>query len=485
MDSPGENICAPPLVNWNIKHLLILFAAAPFVFLMVKLGYREALAGVLFIFFIFLALEYPKLGIAFFFAILMLDFNPSTYHYHPDSIFTIFLKSDLYVPLHLFTASGLIAGWLLNRMFVRASSMKASKLHLPLILLLLWMAVAQLQFPLRGGSISGTLISYKFFYNFLLFFIIYRYLKSESDVRTVFLVIIAGISLTFIYGLVKLITGDYTQSGLRIFLLGSEQVQLLHLFGIFALMAGLEKKVRFPLIFGILIYLVCIVQVFFSTSRASMMGALVTIVVVMFLRFRTKKLVLISIPVILLIVALTFNFILGKAGDAASQVAGLTFERIESISIENADLSIIFRFLSYPSALMAALQHPILGVSFNQGYYMEVLGIRYYTQTLDNTFLKLALSTGFPGAILYISCLVVVYRTGFTLAKRINPGMNRAMLISLIGVAAMSNTLDFFQTNIAFMRAAPMLIFAWAAIMKINALNPNTKNAAKPSVPKF
>ncbi|NQS97045.1 MAG: O-antigen ligase family protein [candidate division Zixibacteria bacterium] len=477
MDISSGNIVVPQPARWNFKYLLILFAAVPFVFLMVKLGYREALAGALFFFFIFLALEYPKVGIAMFFGILMLDFNQSTYHYHPNSIFTIFVKSDSYVTLHLFTASGLICGWLLNTMFIGASSLKASKLHLPFIILILWMAAAQLQYPFKGGSIAGTIISYKLFYSLLLFFIIYRYWESEKDVRTVFYLIIAGISLTFIYGLVKLITGDFTHWGLRVFLLGSEQVQILHLLGIFALMAGLEKSVRFPFTIGILVYLICIVQVFFSTSRASLMGALVTLLVVLFLRFRSKKLALLSIPVIILIAVLTLNFILGGAGDMTSRAAGLAFERIESISVENADMSIIFRFLSYPSALKAALQHPILGATFNQGYYIEALGFSSFTQTLDNTYLKLALSAGFPSAILYITCIVIFYRTGFKLLKRIGRGMNRVMLISLIGVGTMFNILDFFQTNIAFIRATPMLMFAWAAVMKLSALNPEEEIA--------
>ena len=185
-----------------------------------------------------------------------------------------------------------------------------------------------------------------------------------------------------------------------------------------------------------------------------------------------RKLFLLFIPVALIILGLGLNLYISQSKGSASRAAGYALERLETMSIQEADLSIVFRFLSYPAAFKTAMQNPLFGITFNKGYYVEMLGVQSYVRALDNSYLKIMLSAGIPALILYITCMIVIYKTGFRLSKRITSGMSRVMLISFLGTAVLHNILDFFQTNFAFARAMPLVVFAWAGIMKFNALYP-------------
>ena len=473
MSSNVQNIILTEPEKWNLKHLLILAALLPFIVIYIKAGYRESLAGVLFVFFVILSIEAPRACIALFFIFLTLDMNPSTYHYHPKSLFYIGLAEKFFFPLHMFYAFGIITGWTMKIAIVGADRLKRSLLHLPLMALIVWIGLAQFKYAVVEGEVMGAMAGMKSVVSLLLFYYFYRQIEDEKQLKTMFYILLAGLSLTFFIGYFRLFNDQYTQMGLRIFILWNEQVQMLHLLGLFALMAGFEKNVRFPLIAGIIIYVACVIQIFLSTSRATLVGAAVAIVIMMLFRFKHRKLAILIVPLFIVIFGAAVVGIITKFGGSGAEVAQMSMSRLQTMNIDNADLSVLFRLFSYQSALITALDNPIIGVSFNAGYYMDVLGISYYTTILDNTYLKLALSAGFPAAIIYIVCLVVLYRTSYRLLDRIPAGMMRVILLTSVGVMATANTIDLFQTNLAFLRVMPMITLCWAAVMKLNYLYPD------------
>ncbi|MBC8277089.1 MAG: O-antigen ligase family protein [FCB group bacterium] len=476
MNSQIQNISLPKTVKWNLKHLLILVLMIPFIMIYHKLGYRESLAGIMFLFFLVLSVEAPRACIAIFFVLLTMDMNPSTYHYNPLSIFYIQINETLFYPLHMFYSFGILTGWFMRIAVIGEKPLKWSPLHLPLLLLILWMGLAQFRYALFEGEFIGAAARMKNAISMLLFFYFYRNIATEKQIRTIFYLLLLGLSLTFFVAYFRFFTEQYSQMGRRIFILWNEQVQMLHFFGLFALLAGFEKKIRFPLTAGIIVYAACIIQTVLSTSRATLMGSAVAILVVLLYRFKHKKIALIAVPFFVAVLAAGIFLIMSKFGGSGAEVAQLSASRLESMDIDNADLSVIFRFFSYQSAFQMALQNPILGISFNSGYYMNILGLNYYTTILDNTLLKLAMAAGFPAAILYIVCMFVLYRTAYKLLDRIPAGIQRVLLLSSVGVMAMANTIDNFHTNIAFLRVMPMVALCWAAIMKLNHFYPEKEN---------
>jgi O-antigen ligase len=263
------------------------------------------------------------------------------------------------------------------------------------------------------------------------------------------------------------LTNNYYQWGLRLFILWNEQVQMLHLMGMFALLAGLEKKLRFPLFAGIVIYLLCVFQVFLSTSRAVLVGTGATFLFTMLLRFWHRKIAWLGIPLFAIIVVFLLVYLKALMNEMAVKATSITLERLQTMSLQNADLSVLFRLFSYQSALQTALQHPFLGICLNSGYYLEIFGVKYFTTILDNTFLKLALSAGFPSLLFYLVCLFVIYKYSFKTLKKVDSGMDRAVLLSLISVVCMANVVEFFHSNIFFLRVMPMVTFAWAGLMRL------------------
>lgn len=480
MSSQVQNISLPQPVKWNLKHLLILLLMIPFVIIYDRLGYRESLAGVLFLFFLVLSIEAPRACMAIFFILLTLDMNPSTYHYNPLSIFYIRLTEKSFFPLHMFYSFGILTGWFLRIAVVGEKPMKRSPLHLPLMLLIFWMGLAQFNYALVSGELLGAASKMKNAVSFLLFYYFYRHILTEKQMKTVFYLLLMGLSLTFFFGYFRLFTDQYTQMGLRIFILWNEQSQMLHLFGLFALLAGFEKKIRFPLAAGIIIYAACIIQIVLSTSRATLLGSAVTIIVVLLYRFKYKKFALLAVPLFVAALAAAIFLVISKFGGSGAEVAQLSASRLQTMDLNNADLSVIFRFFSYQSALETALKNPILGISFNAGYYMNIMGFNYFTTILDNTLLKLFLAAGFPAAILYLVCMFVLYRTAYKLLDRIPSGIQRVLLLASVGAMAMANTIDNFHTNIAFLRVMPMVTFCWAVIMKLDYLYPDKNGGETP-----
>lgn len=471
MTESSENILALPAEKWSLKHLMVLLVSVPILMIMVKTGFREALFAVLSLLFFILSLESPKTGIGLLFVLILLDPNPSTRYISSESIFALKTIKNIYIPVNVLFETMLLCGWFLSSFVLRLKKSGHSSLHLPLLIFIGWMTLTQTISVLRGGSLSPYII----FMTFALFYFYYDTLKTRADIIRIMNIIIATLVILLIYSYIKLFMGQVTQVGLKLYLLGSEPVQLLNILGIFALAAGMEKKIRFPLFAGIAVYFICLVQIFFSSSRATFTGSIFCLLLVLFLKLRKNKYALLGAIAALVVIAVLLIAALSQFGGVRGELMTQGFERMSSISAQTEDLAIIFRYLAFPAALKASLKHPILGGGFSEGFYINVFSKNFYATAIDNTYIKLALSTGFPGLILYIICLFILYKTGFSLLNIIEPGFPRCVLITLLATAVMSNYVDMFQVNLAFYRALPVVIFAWAGIMRLNSIYGNSR----------
>ncbi len=456
--------------SWSYKRLVILVFALPFLLLMFKFGYREVFHAALALLFFVFSIELPIMSIGMFLLLLVLDLNPSSHYVNEESFFTLKFGGDNLFPVSVLFALAILMGWVFSVAAQKTRKLQFSPMHRPLLAFILWLALVLTINLLRSHYYKGwvTLIA------FGLFFVYYDSLKTKEQVRKVFTVLVAALALVLIYSYFCLFTNQFSQAGLKIYILGTEPAQILNLLGIFALTLGLEKNLRFPLAAGILLYIACLVQIFFSTSRANLTGSIFCLFFILFLRFRKNRIVLLTsfaLLIIALAILITSFSQLGVGGAAVEQGV----KRLSSISTETGDLALIFRMLSYPASLKASLKHPIFGGGFDQGFFIEILEKKFYTTTLDNTHLKLALAAGFPAALLYILCLVVLYKVGISILNRIEPGYYRCMTLSLIAIAALATFVDLFQYNPAFYRATAVVTFAWAGIMRMNyeyKLNP-------------
>ena len=453
-------------VRWKWKHLFITLCLLPFLAVLWKFGYKESLAIFLLVFSMFLAIETPKTGVMFLTVLLAFDMNPSTLDLIPNSIFT-FIIDDKLIPIHFFSEIGLISGWVVKRSFIPSKKLKFTPAHYFFLMMILWIILAQISSILRGGSVMGALFGSRMLISFGLFLYIYDVIDTEEELIKLFLLVVISISITFLVGLFRLITDNYVEFGQRKFYLYKEQVQILHVLGLFALVAGLDKRIKFPMVAGAVIYLLCILHIFFSTSRAILVGAFATILLILFLKIKNKVVFIISIAMLAGLTLLAFNYFTNEISGVAGKVASGSIERLSTMSIENADLSVVFRLLSYTSAFNTAVDNPLLGIGFTTGYYLEMFGMRYRTGILDNTYLKYALSAGFPLLILYFCYLFTLYRSGIRLMKKYRSGIINVIVLCCIGVQCMGNVVDLFMSNFAYMRAMFFIVFMNAILMKL------------------
>ena len=431
----------------------------------------------------FLAIEAPKLGIAMFFILLSFDMNPSTWHYEIDSVFAFVMGKKLIVPLHLFYELGLIIGWVIRKNLIVEEKFHFTLAHLLICLMLFWMMLGQLNNMLQGAGMISSLAFVRVTFQYLLFFYFFDTIKNEKDVRTFTYIILAGLSLTLFVGIFRFATDTYIQWGLRKFFLWKEQVHMIHMLGLFALLAGIEKKVKLHFLFGFLIYFLCMMQIFLSTARSVFVGAAATIGLLLFLKIKNKLFYIVAVVLIVVVIFVSMNYVSQGMSGAASQVASGSLDRLTTMSFTDADLSVIFRFISYQSAFLTALKNPVLGIGFNTGYYIDLFGMKYFTRILDNTYLKFALSAGFPLLFLYLVYLVIIYRMGIKLLKHYSSGIMSVIVLTCIGVQSMGNTVDLFESNFAFFRIMPLIIFTNAVLAKLYFMRKNTTESGKFNTP--
>lgn len=457
-------------IKWHYKHLLLLLFCVPFYLIIYKYNLSFGLAAFSYCLFFILSFLNPKAGIFLFFIMLLSDQNPDSWHYDPDSIFTFVINFEANLPLHIFYELGMLSGWLLGAFFKEKSIIKKSPLHSTLIIFLLWIFLTSLQQPLRGGSLTGVFFGQRFWLNYFMFFYMFEILDSKEDLKKTFLIIIAVLFYTFFYGFFKLVTDDYTQWGLRVFILYIEQVQLLNVLGLFALIYGLEKKQRIYLLAGIPIYTITIIQLFLSTSRASLLGGIAALIVALFSGTKSKKNFLLIVFLLVIIFIFIFNYLSNDSTDTTGKIAMYSLARFQTMSGESADLSVIFRFLSYTEAIIQTAKSPLIG--WGPGYELTInlMGLDYTTPILDNSYLKIALMSGVPGLVFYLIVFILVYIMAFRLLKSDLTHLEKSLLLTAVGIIVMSNTTSMFQSNFSFMRVNAIISFAMVFIAKMYML---------------
>lgn len=463
-------------IKWNYRHLLLVPLLIPFIIILWKFDYHTALALFSFCFFLVLTLEAPKAALAAAFAILALDMNPSTCEYDPDSIFTFIISGRNRIPLHLFFEAGMLTGWLISRGLETKFRLKLTFFHWIILALAGWMCLGQINLILNGFNPLKAVFALRHILSYLMFFFIFDVLEDEKDIKTIFYIVVLGILVTFFVGFFRLATDQYIQWGFRRFYLWHEQVQTMHLLGLFALLAGMEKQVKFPFLAGLAIYLACLVQTFLSTSRAVLVGTLITLLLVLFLKIKSKTMFFVTSALFIVAMFFSIDYLTSKITGAVNEVAVESMDRIKAINPEEADYSVLFRLLSFQSAFLTAVEHPILGIGFNTPYELDIFGFKYKTLILDNTYIKFALSSGFPLLIIYLIFLIVVYRTGVRLLRKYPPGIIRVIVLSCIGVISMSNVVDLFQANFALFRIMFLIILAVSIIMKLDYIADKKSN---------
>jgi len=472
--SSARNILpsGPPsiTVKWDYRCLFIILALIPFLLILWKFSYKESLALFSFSFFVILTVEAPKASLALSLAILSLDLNPSTCEYDPNSVFAFIVRANNLMPIHLFFEAGILTGWFIRRSLNSKTKYGASTLHWIIFAMLFWMALGQFAAVLNGLNPLNAIYGLRHILNYLMFYFIFDTLENEQDVKNIFYLVIAGTTITFFAGYFRVAAGQYIQWGPRRFYLWHEQVQTLHIMGLFALLAGMEKRIKFPFIAGLAVYLACLLQTFLSTSRAVLVGTFVTLLIILFLKIKNRIIFFASIGLFTVIAYLSINYLTEKMTGAVNEVAVQSMERLQSMNVQEADLSVLLRILTFQSALETAVKHPLFGIGFNRGFYLDLFGFKYYVRVLDNTYIKFALSAGFPLLILYLIFLFVIYRAGIRLLKHYPGGIIRAIILSCIGVVIMSNVVDLFQANFALLRIMYLIIFAISIIMKLDYL---------------
>jgi O-antigen ligase len=296
---------------------------------------------------------------------------------------------------------------------------------------------------------------------------IYQVLGTIEDYHQIFKVILAGLTIILCVGVYKLVNNQYTHWVNRYFILFYENIQVLNLLGIFMLFNGLDKK-SIPLTFlGLVVYLLCAILIFLSGIRTMMVAAVGSLIATLLMRFRFKvKNFLVLLIIILLISSLLF-LAYQKVSTIASQASSGSISRLQNISFKNTDLSIIFRLISFQSAFNTAIANPIIGIGFPSEYYMEILGIRYSTNTIDNSYIRLAMGGGFLLLIFYIYLLIVLYKSSFQLIRRVHKGRDGVLALSLFSVIVLANLADCSETNISYVRVMPVIAFAWAGLVKL------------------
>jgi hypothetical protein len=327
---------------------------------------------------------------------------------------------------------------------------------------------------IRTRSLTEGVTTFTLILNMPFFYMMYETLESEEDFQKILKVLLAGLVMVLGVGMYKLINNQYSHFIHRYFILYYEQVQALNLLGIFALISGLDRKKVPGILGGIVVYLLCAILIFLSGIRTIMLSAVGSLIFTLIMHFKYKKRNLSILILVILTIALSLVFAYQKVSAVASQVSSGSLERIQNISLKTEDLSIIFRFISYKSAIATALAHPLLGIGFSSGYFMDILGIRYFTYVIDNSYIKLAMSGGLLMSALYIYVLVVLYKSSFQLLKKVHSGREGVMVVTFFSIIVMANLADCFETNISYVRVMPIVAFAWAGLMKIKDLTYNS-----------
>lgn len=350
-------------------------------------------------------------------------------------------------------------------------------------IILIWIAYHILQI---GNPSSASRIAWFYVmrpavaYPFL-YFIAYNMLKSRKDLKLVWGTIVAGVTITIIWGLIQhsfgyfdfemayLAAADaihlvYIQGRWRIFGTLTSPAQygvVVTIFSMIFLLLGTftKGKARFLYLFLALIGFVAMI---FSGTRTAYIVIPLAIMVLVFLERSTKLYALSAVMGVLFTIVIlmpTNNY---------------HIKRIQSVFQTEEDASFQVRESNRKAIMPFIYTHPLGGGLGSTG----VWGMRFspYTQLAqfapDAGYMRIAVELGWLGLILYLSLLVTLFWLGLKSFRKLNTPQLRVLGLALLSGLSTLFLIEYAQD---INGKLPMNILLWimlAIMIKLPELQP-------------
>jgi O-antigen ligase len=280
--------------------------------------------------------------------------------------------------------------------------LKNTRLNPPIVIYIFLSLILTLLAAARGNANFGYAVFYllKYIEYFILFFMVTNSLKGQAQARRFVYVMVLVFCLVGIYAWMQHLSGVARVAAPFDEAAGGE-ANTLGGYLIFMIMVslGLALNVSDPLIKGGLAAALCIgiPALLFTLSRGSWLGFLPSFFVLTALT-RRNKLVLIFVTVI---VALSSSVIFPR----------FVKERISSTFVTGKDYTVLGKKVQLEESASARIENWGKGLEYSAREPLFGYGVGNSPALLDNQYARVLIEVGYPGFIVFIWLLFMVYRS--------------------------------------------------------------------------
>jgi O-antigen ligase len=284
--------------------------------------------------------------------------------------------------------------------------------------------------PLHGRAALPT-FRQEFFYA-LFFYMTLVFMKRRSARRRFLIAFLAAAVGIGLIGIWNMATGHFvggmTGSHTYRYLSGLQAMILIFALGLIWATVGVRSRS----LWGWILVGLCVIGIMISQARSVWLGGVIAVTVVAMSVYGWKRpLLLVGLPLLILV-----GLIVRAAGTLSGiPIIGSTITRMASLAQAPADVTTLWRLVTWAEAIRAWTASPVLGLGLGRqmARFDPVIAKWDTTSQMHNSYLDLMCNSGLIGLLLLVLFQGIVLHQALVGARRATTREGRRILLVLAG----------------------------------------------------